>query len=50
MGKKIIDVRRKINQNNIEYNDKIEYFMEALKKNGEESKIDKLYKKKIELY
>ena len=50
MGKKIIDVRRKINQNNIEYNDKMEYFMEALKKNGEESKIDELYKETIELY
>ena len=50
IGKKIIDVRRKINQNNIEYYEKMEYFIEALKKEGEESKIDELYKETIELY
>ena len=49
MGKKIIDIRRKINQIK-EYNDKIETFIEALKKNEEENLIDELYKETIELY
>ena len=50
MGKKIIDIRRKINQNDIEYNEKMEDFIEALKKDREENKIDELYKDTIELY
>ena len=49
MGKKIIDIRRKINKN-IEYYQKIDDFIEALKKNGEENKIDEFYKDTIKLY
>ena len=44
VGKKI-----KINQNK-EYYQTIEYFIKALEKNGEENKIDILYKETIELY
>jgi hypothetical protein len=50
MGKKIIDIRRKINQNKIEYHEKMDNFIEALKNNGEENKIDELFKETIELY
>ena len=49
-GKRIIDIRRKINQNIIEYNEKMDYFIEALKKIREENKIDDLYKETIDLY
>ena len=49
-GKKALDIRRKINQNNIEYNEKMDTFIEALKKEGEEKEIDELYKETIELY
>ena len=49
VGKKIIAIRRKINQSK-EYNEKIDLFIEALKQNKEENKIDDLYKETIELY
>ena len=49
VGKKIIDIRRKINQNK-DYYKTIEYFIKALKKKGKESIIDNLYKETIELY
>ena len=49
VGKKIIDIRRKVNQNK-EYYETIEYFIKALEKNGEEKNIDELYKETIELY
>ena len=48
-GKKIIDIRRKISQNK-EYHEKMEVFIEALKKNKEMDKIEELYKDTIELY
>ena len=49
VGKKIIVIRRKINQSK-EYYQTIEYFIKALEKNGEENIIDELYKETIELY
>ena len=49
VGKKMIDIRRKINQNK-EYYETIDFFIKALEKNGEESIIDILYKETIELY
>jgi hypothetical protein len=49
VGKKMIDIRRKINQNK-EYYEIIDFFIKALEKNGEESIIDILYKETIELY
>ena len=50
VGKKIIDIRTKIDQTKIEYNDKMELFIEALEKKGDKSKIDDLYKDTIALY
>ena len=50
VGKKIIDIRRKISQNNIEYNEKIDFFEKALLKKGNKDKIDELYKETIDLY
>ena len=47
-GKIILDIKRKILQNRIEYKDKIEYFIEALKEDKE--KINELYKDTLELY
>ena len=47
-GKIILDIRRKIPQNKIEYKDKIEYFIEALKE--DKQKIYELYKDTLELY
>ena len=49
-GKRILDIRRKIDQNIVEYNEKMDNFIEALKKSREESKIDELYKDTINLY
>ena len=49
-GKKIIQIRRNIDQTNIEYHEKLEYFIEALKSNREEEKIDKLYEDSISLF
>jgi len=49
VGKKMIEIRRKINHNK-EYYKTIEFFIKALKKNGEENLIDILYKETIELY
>ena len=48
-GKKIIDIRRKINQSK-EYKEKMDVFIEALKENKEMERIDELYKDTIELY
>ena len=47
-GKIILDIKRKILQNRIEYKDKIEYFIEVLKEDIE--KIYELYKDTLELY
>jgi hypothetical protein len=49
VGKRIIDIRRKINQNK-DYYETIEFYIKALEKNGEESLIDDLYKETIKLY
>ena len=49
-GKKILDIRRNIDQTNIEYHEKLDYFIEALKSNGEEGKIDKLYEDSISIF
>ena len=49
VGKRIIDIRRKITQNK-EYYETIEFFIKALKENGEENIIDDLYKETIKLY
>jgi len=48
--KSAIDIRRKIVQTNIKYIDKLDYFIEALKENNEEGKIDELFKDAITLY
>ena len=48
-GKRIILIRRKIMQKE-EYYEKIEYFVKALKLNGEENIIDDFYKETINLY
>ena len=48
-GKKIIDIRRKINQSK-EYQEKMDIFIEALNKNKETQMIKELYKDTIELY
>lgn len=48
-GKKIIDIRRKINQSK-EYQEKMEVFIEALNKNKETQMKKELYKDNIELY
>ena len=47
-GRKILDIRRRIPQNKVEYKDKIDYFLEAL--NEEKDKIGDLYKDTLELY
>ena len=47
-GRKILDIRRKIPQNKVEYRDKIDYFIKAL--NGEKEKLNELYKNTLELY
>ena len=49
VGKKMIDIRRKINQNK-EYYKIIDFFIKALEKNGEVNIINVLYKETIELY
>ena len=47
--KSIIDIGKKIEQNK-EYYEKIDYFLKALEKIGNDSLIDCLYKETIELY
>ena len=49
VGKTIIKIKRKINQNK-EYNEKIDSFINALKKKGEENLIEELFNETIELY
>ena len=49
-GKKIIPIKRKINQNILEYYEKMHIFIDSLKENNEENKIDELYKDTIDLY
>jgi len=49
VGKSIIDIRKKIEQNK-EYYEKIDYFLKALEKIGNDSLIDCLYKETIEIY
>lgn len=39
-GNRAVDIRRKIEQTSIKYIDKLDYFIEALKENKEENKID----------
>ena len=46
VGKKIIDIKRGINQSK-EYYKTIEYFLKALEKDGKESLIDNFYKETI---
>ena len=50
IGKRECDIKRKIDQNKIEYSEKLELFIKALEGNGEKEKIDELYKNSIELY
>ena len=47
-GRIILDIRRKIPQNRIEYKDKIEYFIKALENDSE--KLYELYKDTLELF
>ena len=47
-GRKILDIRRNIPQNTVEYKDKIEYFLQALI--DESEKIKDLYQDTLELY
>ena len=49
VGKAAIPIRREISQTIIKYIDKLNYFIEALKENGEEEKTDELYKDAISL-
>ena len=49
-GKRIINIKRKINQNNVEYSEKMKIFIEALKNNEEENKLDDLLKETIAIY
>ena len=50
VGKKIINIVKKISQSIIEYNDKMEFFIEALEQRNEKSKMDDLFKDSIALY
>ena len=50
IGKRRIKIIRNVPQNIIEYYKKLDFFEEALKKNGEENQIDDLYKETIGLY
>ena len=50
MGKKIIDIRRKVKQNVVENIEKLEHFIKALQVKNEENKIDELFKDSISLY
>ena len=49
VGKSILGIRKKIEQNK-EYYEKIDYFLKALEKIGNDSLIDLLYKETIEIY
>ena len=49
VGKSILDIRKKVQQN-VENYEILEYFIKALEKIGNESLIDSLYKETIELY
>ena len=49
-GKKRIKIKRKINQNILEYYEKMNIFIKSLKENNEENQIDTLYKETIDLY
>ena len=50
VGKRILDIQRKINQNVIDDEEKINFFIEALKKDKEEDLIDGFFKEAINLY
>ena len=50
IGKRECHIKRKIDQNKIEYSEKLELFIKALEGNGEKEKIDELYKNSIELF
>ena len=49
-GNSALDIRREIIQTNIKYIDKLDYFIEALKENGEEEKNNELFKDALTLY
>ena len=48
--KRRIEIRRKVNQNLVEYSEKMDFFEAALKKKGEENKIEDLYEQTINVY
>ena len=48
--KRMIKILRKVNQNVIQYYDKMHFFVDALKENNEENKINSLYIDTIELF
>ena len=54
VGKRILPIKRKIDQNVVEYNERIDYFMEALQskedKDTKDNIINELLKDSIELY
>ena len=50
MGKKIIRIKRKINQNILEYYEKMHFFIDSLQENNEENQLDLFFKETIELY
>ena len=50
IGKRECVIKRIIDQNKIEYSEKLELFIKALEGNGEKEKIDELYKNSIELF
>jgi len=50
VGKKAIDIRKRIKQNVVEYYEKVEHFIAALEANGENNKVDVLFKDTLELY
>ena len=49
-GNRALDIKRPIEQTNIKYIDKLNYFIEALEENKEEDKIDELFKDALSLY
>ena len=49
-GKKIIQIKRKINQNILDYYEKMHIFINSSKENNEENQLDLFYKETIDLY
>lgn len=50
LGKNSINIQRNIDQTNIIYNQKFDYFIEAMTENEEKEKRDALYKDALALY